>query len=135
LSLFTGVASSVGIVDLALWHEFCNARAINYSVQMEAIFGGPPSAGTSSEYRARSPLAFADTFATIPISLQHGIRDNAVLREHSLLLWGALGGDASRLDGVTEADLVAISRSARVAPAYLASQAEAAGPYLFGTVL
>lgn len=74
------------ITDLAAWHSESRERGlVRYVNDIEAICGGPPTAGTRAEqecYR-RSPLSFLSATKGLPLDLNTGIRDGHAPRIES----------------------------------------------------
>ena len=90
---FKAVGSSVGIMDLGLWHEFCSTQyaktpannLIVYSNSLEVVFSNLPNV----DYKTRSVLGNLDGLS-IPICIAHGGFDTTVQIENAIHAWNSI---------------------------------------------
>lgn len=104
--VWAGISSWCGISDIAAWHaETTEAGRDKYARDIEGALGGPPDTPERiADARHRSPLAWLENAAGVPLDLNHGVTDGrsgSVPFTHSLLAWNAIVPEGERLDEET----------------------------------
>lgn len=83
---FLAVGSFVPITDLIAWHEYSKG----YAPQIEACLGGAPTEENSADYKARSPISYADELSRANLKIFHGKFDTTVPFTHSTRLYSLI---------------------------------------------
>lgn len=75
--IWAGVSAWVPISDLSAWYEESRRLGTKYVNHIQASCGGRPTGDTPAarECRKRSPVAYLERARTVPIDINHGIRD------------------------------------------------------------
>ena len=125
--LWAGVSSWVPIADLAAWHAENVASKRTYWILLDKCCGGPPSAATLAEYRARSPLFHLAAAQGLPIDLNAGIHDGhtgSVPISHTLRAFNVLAAANGLPEKRLSDDEIALMVSQEKVPATLAAEGE-----------
>lgn len=118
--IWAGVSAWVPISDLNAWYEESRRLGTKYVREIAASCGGSPvgEGPAADECRKRSPLTYLERARSVPIDINHGIRDgrsdgDPVPVSQSLIAFNLL---AASQDRFTEEQIVYFTREAQVPP-------------------
>ena len=119
--IWAGVSAWVPISDLNAWYQESRRLGTKYVSHIEASCGGKPTGegAAASECRKRSALTYLERAASVPIDINHGIRDgrnnnDPVPISQSLRAFNLLAAPPDRF---TEEQIVFFTREFQVPPA------------------